>query len=124
VTLRQLLREKISDGSRVALVTDHDAIVHAQRRANGFGGIGRGYSLNKLYELTHDLRHHRGIEVTFFYIEGHVNPADSLSRHFGEDSADGTIVCKPAPTTRLPSLENTFSPVVENIPFKRHGYKR
>eukprot|EP00796_Vickermania_ingenoplastis_P013618 gene13618-gene2080 len=41
LALGQLVREGLPDGARVALVTDHEAIVHAQRRANGFGGIGR-----------------------------------------------------------------------------------
>lgn len=118
LALMQLCREGLPDGSRVALVTDHIAIVHAQRRNNGFGGIGRGYSLNKLYEFTHDLRFQHGIDVTYFYIDGPCNPADTLSRTFGVEAANGLIIRRPAPTTLLPSLRSTYCPVVENVPFK------
>eukprot|EP00796_Vickermania_ingenoplastis_P000370 gene369-gene315 len=102
LALGQLVREGLPDGARVALVTDHEAIVHAQRRANGFGGIGRGYSLNKLFEYVHDLWYRNGIEVTFFQISGPSNPADTLSRVFGGEARGGQKVRKPAATTCLP----------------------
>jgi len=95
------------------------AIVHAQRRNNGFGGIGRGYSLNKLHEYAHNMRYTHGVGTTFFYIEGPSNPADTLSRYFGAEASGGQVVIRPAPTTR-PLLTETFSPVAENIPFKGH----
>lgn len=66
-------------------MTDHEAIVRAQRKLNGYGGIGRGYALNKLYEYVYDMWFNNNIEVTFFYIAGKLNPADSLSRNFGDD---------------------------------------
>eukprot|EP00796_Vickermania_ingenoplastis_P007757 gene7757-gene6129 len=113
LALGQLVREGLPDGARVALATDHEAIVHAQRRANGFGGIGRGYSLNKLFEYVHDLWYRNGIEVTFFQISGPSNPADTLSRVFGGEARGGQIVRKPAATTCLPSLRYTSSPVCE-----------
>ncbi|KPA77631.1 TATE DNA transposon [Leptomonas pyrrhocoris] len=80
--LRRLVMEGLADGARVALVTDHFPIVHAQKRLNGFGGIGRGYSLNTLYEYTYDLWRERSIDVVLCYVEGERNPADAFSRHF------------------------------------------
>jgi len=99
-------------------VTDHIPIVHAQRRTNGFGGIGRGYALNRLFEYVYDLHHKTGITVHFFHISGPCNPADELSRVFGEDAKDCTIVKGFAPSTQLPSLACTYSPVCEGLSFK------
>eukprot|EP00796_Vickermania_ingenoplastis_P008515 gene8515-biopygen5853 len=82
------MREDEPSGAKVAVITDHEAIVHAQRRSNGFGGIGRGYALNKLFEYVYDLWYHRAIEVTFFFLSGKANPADSISRSFGGDPND------------------------------------
>lgn len=83
-TLDYLIGLQIPDHSRVAVVTDHFAIAHAQRHFNGFGGIGMGLALNKQHEFGHNLWETRSIEVTLFYIQGPVNPAGSLSRNFGE----------------------------------------
>jgi len=116
--LHQLIQRGIPNGSRIALITDHSAIVHAQRRINGFGGIGRGYALNKLFELVHNLWFHRNIQVTFFHLSGNVNPADSLSRYFGDAASHGGIVSFPANDTQLPLLTATFSPVCERLSFK------
>lgn len=118
LALRQLERMGIADGSRIALITDHFAIAHAQRRTNGFGGIGRGYSLNKLFEYVNDLEFLRGIRVTFFYLSGKVNPADTISRHFGVEDEAGSVRIFPAPGTQLPLLESTFSPVCEKLTFR------
>lgn len=118
LAIQQEVRRGMRDGARIALVTDHEAIVHAQRRTNGFGGIGRGYSLNRLFEYVYNLEFERDIRVTFFYISGPSNPADALSRNFGDESANGMVVWKPAPTTMLPSLNWTFSPVCEGMTFK------
>ncbi|ORC85650.1 TATE DNA transposon [Trypanosoma theileri] len=52
--------------TRVAVVTDHFPIAHAQRRLNGFGGIGRGYALNRLFEYTNELFHTKAVQVVFF----------------------------------------------------------
>lgn len=116
--IRQLIQLGIPDGSRIALVTDHIAIVHAQRRVNGFGGIGRGYALNRLFELVHDLWFHKNIQVTFFHLSGNVNPADSLSRYFGDIAEHGGLISFPANDTQLPLLSATFSPVCEKLSFK------
>ncbi|KAG5477655.1 hypothetical protein LSCM1_04948 [Leishmania martiniquensis] len=70
---------------RMAVVTDHFAIVRAQRKHNGFGGIGRGYCLNRLYAYTTALYFTERVRVVFFYIAGQVNPADELSRNFADD---------------------------------------
>lgn len=118
LALKQLLRNGIADGSRIALITDHIAIAHAQRRLNGFGGIGRGYTLNKLFEFVYDLWFRRNIQVTFFHLSGKVNPADAISRHFGENTAYGVVHAFPAPYTQLPLLSSTYSPVCEKLSFK------
>jgi len=118
LTLQQLRRDGMPDGSRVALVTDHFPIVHAQRRTNGFGGIGRGFSLNKLFEFTYDLWYTHNITTTFFHIKGPSNPADALSRVFGVEARGSTVVRQNADTTLLPSLRDTFSPVCDGLPFK------
>lgn len=114
LALRALLREGVADGARIALITDHEPIVIAQRKLNGYGGIGRGYALNRLYEYVHDLWHTRGIEVTFFYLSGLLNPADTISRNFGEGPGDGDprrAVRRPAPGMALPALKSTTCPL-------------
>jgi len=118
LALRQLIMDGLPDGTKVALVTDHFAIVHAQRRSNGFGGIGRGYALNRLFEYVYDLVHHNRIEVHFFHIHGPCNPADTLSRDFGVKATEGTVVKGFAPSTVLPALSCTFSPLCEGLSFK------
>jgi len=115
---QQLVREdKLKDGDRVALVTDHEAIVHAQKHLNGFGGIGRGDHINYLYKYTHDLLYNCGIDVTFFYIDGPRKPADSLSRNFGVyDGRDTAVVTRDVQGLGVPTptLDNTYSPLCEN----------
>lgn len=118
MSLRQLIMDGLPDDSNVALVTDHLPIVHAQRRSNGFGGIGRGYSLNRLFEFVYDLGHTRGIKVNFFHISGPCNPADTLSRVFGVEANNRTVSKGSAPSTLLPSLQCTYSPVCEGLSFK------
>eukprot|EP00796_Vickermania_ingenoplastis_P003983 gene3983-gene2525 len=66
LVLRQIMREDEPRGAKVAVITDHEAIAHAQRRSNGFGGIFRGHAPNKLFEYAYDLWHHRAIEATLF----------------------------------------------------------
>lgn len=110
----------IPEGSKIALVTDHYAIVHAQRQLNGFGGIGRGLALNTLYEYTHDLWTRKKIEVTFFYVQGPLNPADTLSRNFG-DSSSAAAVDNPSLLVHrvhdvaLPPLRSTACPLCEVV---------
>ncbi|KPA73092.1 TATE DNA transposon [Leptomonas pyrrhocoris] len=108
--LKLLLRRNPSPGQTSAVVTDHIAIVRAQRRQNGFGGIGRGYALNRLFQLPNALFHEQEINVVFFYMKGEGNPADDLSRHFGEDYSPQTIE-SPADNLGVPSVEHTYSPL-------------
>ncbi|CAD2217880.1 hypothetical protein, conserved [Angomonas deanei] len=57
--LQYLIETRVlTAGKRVAVVTDHEAIVAARRKLNGFGGIGRGYTLNRLFELTYNMLIH------------------------------------------------------------------
>jgi len=118
--IKQLVREGIPDQCRLAVVTDHYPIVLAQRRLNGYGGIGRGFALNKLYELVHDLRTKRGILVVFFYIAGPCNPADDLSRNFGEETSQGNVLARINVATVLPPLSQTYSNVCEEIRSEPH----
>jgi len=130
--LRQLDAEgRLTPGTRVAMVTDHNAIVVAQRRLNGYGGIGKGYSLNRLFQKTYDLRHPpRSVEVYFFYIVGDLNPADPLSRHFGEardddelgEHADVQLVVHREDATGVPSLVDTASPLCEAVEMEEGYY--
>lgn len=115
--LQQLVKEGLPNGSKVALVTDHFPIAHAQKRLNGYGGIGRGYALNKLFEYTYDLLYKRNIQVVFFYLMGRLNPADQLSRHFGGSVKDYNIVVKDADDMGLPPLAGTRSPLCDEYEF-------
>ncbi|EPY23022.1 hypothetical protein STCU_06474 [Strigomonas culicis] len=116
----QLLRDdgQLRPGMRLALVTDHYAIPLAQKKLNGYGGIGKGYALNKLFERTYDLWYKEKIEITFFHIDGHSNPADAWSRNFGprEDESgahDRAVVRKTetiqpgTPSAGFPPLSST-----------------
>jgi len=64
-------------------MADHSVIVHALRKENGYGGIGRGFALNKLYTLTYKLLYEQKVKVYFFYIAGPLNPADSVAKLWG-----------------------------------------
>lgn len=108
-------KEGLPNGSRIALITDHFAIVHAQRKLNGYGGIGRGYALNRLFEYVHDLWTSRGVDVVFFYVTGVTNPADDFSRNFGVRNGrnDLQLTVANADHLELPSIKSTFSPLCE-----------
>ncbi|SYZ68512.1 hypothetical_protein [Leishmania braziliensis MHOM/BR/75/M2904] len=111
--LRHLVEHhRVPNGARIALATDHRAIVIAQKHLNGFGGIGRGYALNKLFEYTYDLWYNRGIDVVFFYVEGARNPADAYSRHFGVD-ATGSLEVHRVEPFGVPFLRHTWCPLCE-----------
>lgn len=110
--LQLLYRRNPRRNQRWAVVTDHIAIVRAQRRQNGYGGIGRGYALNTLFQHTNMLFHEEDIHVVFFYLAGEQNPADDLSRHFGENYSSQTIE-SPAEQYGIPRLVNTYSPLCE-----------
>lgn len=113
IALQQLVKEGLPNGSKVAIVTDHFPIAHAQKRLNGYGGIGRGYALNKLYEYSYDLLYHRKIQVVFFYLAGRCNPADNLSRNFGECTSSKEILVKRVNDMGLPPLSHTRSPLCD-----------
>lgn len=123
VLLRRLLEMGLSNHSKVAIATDHFPVVHAQRRANGFGGIGRGYALNRLFELTNELFHSKGIQVSMFYIAGPMNPADTWSRNFGEDTGD-RITEHVTENAGIPLLKTTYSPLCERESGQTMGVPR
>lgn len=84
-----------------------------------FGAIGRGYTLNKRFEYVHDLLFQHGMQVTFFHLSGKVNPADTISRTFGDNADHGGVFVFPAPNTQIPLLCSTYSPVCEKLTFKQ-----
>ncbi|KAK7198703.1 hypothetical protein NESM_000834300 [Novymonas esmeraldas] len=100
---------ELEPGMRVAMVTDHMPIVAAQRKHNGFGGIGRGYHLEVLFRYVNDLYHNENIHVVFFHVKGIYNPADYYSRNFGARYSSGVVTG--AASTALPLLEACFSPM-------------
>lgn len=104
--IEHLMRKQLPLG-RVAIITDHFAIVRAQRKLNGFGGIGRGAALNRLFHVANPL------DVTFFYVSGLLNPADPLSRNFGVEDNDGQLTEGPADDISLPMLRTLFCPLCE-----------
>ncbi|KPA73102.1 TATE DNA transposon [Leptomonas pyrrhocoris] len=110
--LKLMYRRNPRPGQMWAVVTDHIAIVRAQRRQNGYGGMGRGYALNTLFQYTNALFHEKEIVVVFFYMAGETNPADDLSRHFGETYSAQTIQ-SPADDFGVPKLQNGYSPLCE-----------
>jgi hypothetical protein len=63
-------------GARIALVSDHAAIAHGQRRwYSGNGGFSSSYRLNELFRVLYAAG---GGEV--FFVDGDLNPADGPSR--------------------------------------------
>lgn len=115
ILLKQLIKAGLPDGSKVAVVTDHFPIAHAQKRLNGYGGIGRGYALNKLFEYSYDLLFQRKIQIIYFYLTGKLNPADQLSRHFGGTITDFRIIVKDADDMGLPPLCGARSPLCDEF---------
>lgn len=109
--LKYLGLSKDARPMKIAIATDHQAIVEAQRKENGFGGIGRGFELEGLYNLVNELFHTHDVKITFFYVRGELNPADPISRDF-TGVKDGNIVRRPT-DARLPSLRNTYCPLCE-----------
>lgn len=110
--LRWILEREDSESvKRIALVTDHYPIVIAQRQENGFRGVGRGYYLNRLFRYTNDLLRDKGIRVVFFQVKGTLNPADGLSRNFGDNATEGRFMVESTPNTGIPSLVNTYCPL-------------
>jgi hypothetical protein len=106
--LQHILRvEKDFGSKRIAIVTDHFAIPQAQRKQNNFGGIGRGFALNSLYQVANNIP-----GCWFFYIEGLLNPADTFSRNFPPEMKLGKILITEG-TPSVPLLNQTFSPLCE-----------
>jgi hypothetical protein len=99
---------------RTAIVTDHYAIVQAQIKENGFGGIGRGAALNALFAATNES------DISFFYVPGPCNPADYASRNFpislspSESNYPHHRIHESCVEIALPLLRETFSPLCEH----------
>ena len=73
----ELLRWVRNKGAKkIALVTDHNAMVWGQKRPiSGKGGFSKAFFLNSLFQELYD---NGGGQV--FYVEGEHNPADKPSR--------------------------------------------
>ena len=102
------LKKLWPNASRVALVTDHEAIPRASRRSNGFGGIGRGQALNEFFRVLDESYSTDSELVDLYYICGHLNPADYTSRHFSA-ACDTVEVVINSISTVLPPLSRTLS---------------
>ena len=88
--------------TKVAIITDHHAIPNAQRDPKtGFGGVGYGYFLNKLFLTSNE---YPGIH--FFYVPGEQNLADPLSRN-QLDKVGTTIKVTETPTA-IPRLKSFY----------------
>ncbi len=105
--------EMLQEGIRIASVTDHHAIPSAQRKINGFGGIGHGRFLNDLFRETEALDRKFQIQIDHFFVEGVLNAADPLSRNLGEDCNE--IVWREVTNTirqQLPQLKSLYCPLI------------
>lgn len=111
------------DGDKIALVTDHFPIMYAQRKLNGYGGVGRGFALNALYRDVFDLQHSRNIHVTFFHIPGKGNPADAPSRNFGACRQGEVHMIKKSVSkaATFPPLRMTSSFLCDPKPYELQG---
>jgi len=100
-------RKRLGRHARIAIVTDHIALAHAQRRpGSGNGGFSTAYHLNNFYaELYKDILD----DADIFYVEGHLNPSDSLSR--SNRIGDPQSFSKSDMT--FPSLAEFFHPYME-----------
>ena len=67
---------KQQGAKRIAMVTDHIALVQGQRRWwSGYGGSSTAYYLNNAYKEAYT-----EADTEFYYVEGTSNPADQPSR--------------------------------------------
>lgn len=99
-----LSREHVFKHQKIAVVSDHVAIARAQKKENGFGGIGRGLELNSLFFVANPLN------VCFFYVAGGLNPADVYSRTFDAELIEGRIYEQEV-SVCTPLLQDCFSPL-------------
>ena len=75
-------KEQVGGAARIAVVTDHMAIVTAQRRwYSSHGGFATGFHLNGCFEEAYS-----GCSTEFFYVHGELNIADAPSRQTGLDA--------------------------------------
>lgn len=103
--LRHLsLREK--PPRRIAVVTDHIAIVSGQSRwTSRFAGFSASWFLNSAYKAAAAFD-----RVEFFYIKGAENPADAASR---EVSAGFDLIEKRIDPLALPALATLYHPLAD-----------
>ncbi len=108
-------RDMLQEGVRIASVTDHHAIPAAQRKGNGFGGIGHGRFLNDMYRETEALDRNLQIQIDHFFVEGVLNAADPLSRNLGDECEE--IVWREVTSTigqQLPQLGSLYCPLIHD----------
>lgn len=67
------------------MVTDHTAMVAAQRKQNGLGSIGHSYHREVMFRYVNDLFLKESTRVVpFFPIRGINNPSETYWRNFGD----------------------------------------
>lgn len=123
--LLDIIQEKWPQARTIAVVSDHFAISRAARKLNGYGGIGRGQQLNRLFQKI-DRMTEDGKIIHLYYVAGELNPADVLSRVFLPRSMMETTShaeLKSADDVVLPSLKTTFCPSATIIQ-RQHQWTR
>jgi hypothetical protein len=102
------LKEKGKEKKRkIALITDHSAIVFSQRNFSSFySGFSLNYFLNELFLFAYQDED----EVDFYFVEGNKNLADGPSRNFCDVKNHELHV--QACETQLPNLDTFFHPHV------------
>ena len=97
------LSQRQNPPKRIAVVTDHIAIVSGQSRwTSRFAGFSASWFLNSAYKSATQFD-----RVEFFYIKGAENPADAASR---EVSAGFDLAAKPLQPLALPALSSLYHP--------------
>jgi hypothetical protein len=85
--IAKLLPAAQGPAKKIAVITDHQAIVTGQRRtwSNSGGFCSGNFFLNSLYLEAYGASNSpdNAHDVQFFFVPGEANVADPLSRHFG-----------------------------------------
>ena len=105
--IRWWLEKTSGKPGKVALVSDHHAIMNAQRNPKtGYGGVGYGLELNRLYQTANECT---GVSaVHFFYVPGESNLADALSRNLPPEM-DCTTKVRQTYWEALPPLSSFYN---------------
>ena len=101
---------KAQKARRLAVVTDHIALVQGQRQWwSGYNGFSLAYPLNAAYQEAY-----ADAETEFFYVEGEKNPADHPSR-----STQATTITVTPSNIVFPQVSEYHHPFLSRPP---HGW--